>query len=490
MLYGGLDVGSSNVKFAIYDLTGRLMALTFRKYKPAGAPFRFCMENVWEAVKEVMSEASRKVPQISRLKGIAISVCGEIAVPVDERGNQLCEGFIGSAPQGEKEMEKILQRISSEEIYRITGLMHDRKYTAARLMWYGSHLDELPSKYLFVEDFLVNRLTGIAVVSISTASRSMLLDIRQGNWSERMMRIVDMTPSEVSSPVPSGTYIGTIKPEVAFDIGFPGGVKVFAGGHDQLCCAIGSGAIQGQTAFNCSGTFECIGIPVNREPDAETYAGKMQIVPFFDETMRMAFWSPVAGTAALDWFAHSYLATTRGKQDMTAIHTCLQKKCTSLPSPVICLPYFTGRNYPDRAPNVRASFHGIDLYTTPEAIYQAIMEGITFELRECLQRFQELGYAPQRIRLSGGGSKSEYWSQMRADILNLPIEQVLQSEPGTLGSMMIAAVGDGRFASIQEAVSTCVSVQKTFEPIAQNQQRYEEQRQRYLTLRNAETKGS
>lgn len=486
-MYGGLDIGSSNIKFSIYTHTGQLTVSSSLRYPPAAQAHRLSMETVWSAARQVIADCAHRLPGSVKLEGFAISACGEIITPVDEDGRALCDSMIGSAPEGGEELRRLVDRFDAAGLYQITGLLPAKRYSAVRLLWYREHTDlfRRAAGFSLVEDFIIRRLTGRSVVSYSSASRSLLFDRMACRWSAPLLDFAGIDPERLPVCVPSGTCAGTLLPSVAAELGLSSEVKVYTGGHDQLCNALGAGLPAPGTAFNCSGTFECIGTLLSSPAEQDAFfSQRLQISPSFAGTdPAFVFWAPVAGASSLDWLLRVKAGRALSRQELSCGHAALQADCTSAPSPVMALPYFTGRNYPDAAPALQGGFLGLTHYTTDAQLYQGLMESIVFELRLCLERMAGLGIRPERLRITGGGSRSALWSQMRADILGLPVEKTDDDEAGSLGCMMLAAVGDGYFPSLETAAAACIRVGRVFRPDPRQEEAFAEKYQRYLALR-------
>lgn len=486
-MIAGLDVGTTNAKFSVYDGDGGLLAQAFEGYGRTCGKNRISAQAIWETVQNVMRRACRSLPPGMTVEAMAISAFGESVVPVDKDGVPLCDSFLGSAEEGEQELREILGKVPEEEIREITGLLPHRRFSLVKICWYRNHTHLYKQAYKFVtmEDFILSRLTGRFVTSESSAGRTMAYDWKRSRWSSRLLDAAQVEAAKLPEVLPSGSFAGMVRGEVLDSLGLRRGIRVFTGGHDQLCNAIGAGICGYDTALNCSGTVECVaGVMDIRlaEPAGQTLPLQLTRYPAVPGSC-FVFWAPVAGCSALDWC----LRFTQGEaaQDgrLTELHQAIQKRCSPTPSSLLTAPYFTGRNYPDLWNAARGAVGGIDLYTEPHELYQSIMESIAFEVNICLEKWRAQQIYYKKLAVTGGGSHSDYWLQLKANITGLTVERLRHTQSGTMGAMLLAAAGIGCYTSIEEACHACIRTERTFMPQEAYRSLFEEKYMRYQQFR-------
>lgn len=490
-MYAGLDVGTTAVKFSVYNREGELYGEASEGYMQSIVPNRLSADAVWEATQHVIRAVTDKLPYDIHIQGMAVSAFGETVIPVDKNGRVLCESFIGNAVEGAMELKQILKQMPENEIWEITGLVPHRKFSAVKILWYRQHssLYNQTYKFLLMEDFILYRLTGNFVLSDSSASRSMAYDRKNGSWCSKMLEAAEVEMSKLSVIVPSGSYVGTVKPGICERLGLRGGIRVFAGGHDQMCNILGAGIADSGTILNCSGTVECVSCVVEaRRAESLREGLTLQLSPYPIAEKNLVFWAPVAGCSSLDWAARFISGMAFSGKDMhklKELHMELQRRCSKEPGKLMSTPYFTGRNYPDIAVGAQSSVTGINLYTEGWEFYQSVMEGIAFEIRVCLEKMRYIpaGFQKKMIAV-GGGSQSDYWLQMKANITGNEVIRLGHMQSGTKGCMLLAAVGDGGYTDLQEAMKVCIKQKDIFYPEDYYGERYQEKYHKYLEFRD------
>ena len=488
-MFAGLDIGSTNAKFSIYSINGRLLAEASERYPVASDEAGLTADAIWDAAQHVMGMAYGKLPDGGHIIAMAVSAFGESLVPVDAEGKVVSNRFVCSPVPGNQELYRIMEQIPEEKIREITGVLPHRRFPLVKMLWFSQHIksDEQPFRYMMMEDFIIYRLTGRFAVSESSAARSMAYDYKKHCWSRELLELIGVGTGQLSEILPSGGFVGVILPEVCKRLGVRGGVKVYSGGHDQMCNAVGAGLCEYGKMVNCSGTVECIS-GLFRLEQAEQVMGSIPLqlatYPQHPDSC-FSFWAPVAGCSSLDWC----LRLTAGcgpmnDREMVQRHIAMQALCSDSPSSLLAAPYLTGRNYPDFSGEARAFVYGLGLQTKPQELYQSIMEGIVFELKLCMERFGVLAEGKQEIVAVGGGAASDYWLQMKADIMGMTVVRPEHRQSGTMGAMLLAAVGEGYYHDLTEAAGVCVKANGVFYPEQQRGRLYEEKFYRYCKFRN------
>lgn len=490
-MFAGLDIGNTNAKFSIYYHDGRVLVETSERYNRAEPPERLSAENVWKTICNIVRKAAAQLTTGQKIKAMAVTTFGEAVIPVDRNGKVLCDSFTGNAEEGEAELKQILLHISRERIWEITGLLPHRRFPLVKILWYKQHTEIYGKTYKFLqmEDFVLHKLTGNYVVSDSSASRSMAYDRKAHCWSGELLEIAEIDECKLSEIIPSGSFAGTICASAMEELGLSGKIKMYAGGHDQMCNTVGSGIFDSHALLNCSGTVECIS-GVTDIGTGENVRTKLslQLLPFPMENKTFYFWAPVSGCSSLDWEARIFnqlpSVSAGGLEEMGKIHTAMQKRCTKTPVQLITIPYFTGRNYPDISDKAKSVIWGMKLTTEAWEIYQSLMEGIAFEIKICRDRLKLLLTDTQEITAVGGGAKSDYWLQMKSNILGCTLRRLSHAQSGTMGCMLLATVGEGYYTSLTEAAEVCIKTEKIFYPEPQYKILYDEKYNQYLELRN------
>ena len=325
-------------------------------------------------------------------------------------------------------------------------------------------------KIMLPKDYLAYKLSGVHSTDTSDASGMLLLDVKNRKWSKEMMDICGITEEMLPKVYESYEVTGTLLPEVAKVLGFPETVKIIAGAGDNAAAAVGTGTV-GDGACNISlGTSGTIFI----SSKGFTVDSKNALHAFCHADGTWHLMGCMLSAASCNkWWMEDILGT----DDFAGA----QKGIGELgKNHVYFLPYLMGERSPLNDTFARSCFIGMTMDSTRTDMVQAVLEGVTFAIRDCYEVAKSQGITVEATKLCGGGAKSKLWRQMVADIMNLPVLIPAVEEGPSMGGAMLAAVGCGEYASVQEAVDAIVKTADTVMPDPEAVARYEE---RYQTFR-------
>lgn len=300
----------------------------------------------------------------------------------------------------------------------------------------------------------------------SDAAGTLLLDVNEKKWSTELCDILDLDVSICPPLIESHAEVGTIIPDIAMKTGLSPSTRVFAGGADNACGAIGAGILEeGKTLVSVGTSGVVLTYENNGDKD---FDGK---VHYFNHASPNAFYSmgvTLAAGHSLTWFKDTF-AKEEDFDDVLAELNTVSVGANGL----LFTPYISGERTPHVDATIRGSFIGMDSSHQRKHFVRAILEGITFSLNESVQIFRENGRQIDKIISIGGGAKNEAWLQMQADIFNAEIVK-LQSEQGPgMGAGMLAAVGCGWFDSLKDCAREFLKEEKVYYPIAKNVEKYQ-----------------
>ncbi|MFH1009060.1 MAG: FGGY-family carbohydrate kinase [Candidatus Latescibacterota bacterium] len=493
----GIDVGTTGCKAVTFNAEGKILASAYREY-PLHSPQPGWMEldahQVTEAIKSVIREVAGATKS-DPIRALSVSSQGEAAVPLSQEGEILYNTPISFDTRTTEIAKWWRTQLSAEEIYRITGMPPHPMHTICKMMWMREHQPKLFGrvwKFLCYEEYVFYLLGVPPITDYSVAARRMAFDMGEKRWSGRMLQIAGLDEGLFPDVAPSGTLVGTVSGRVAEELGLPKGVRVVTGGHDQLCNALGSGVIETGMAAYGVGTVECIAPTFEQRPDdiegmlRNNFTCSPHVVPGLHVTFAFNF----TGGCLLKWYRDTFgqmekqEAERRGKDAYEIIVSDLPDG----PSRVMILPHFTMTGTPYYATDAKGAMLGLTLETTRADIVKAILEGVTFEMKQNVVLLEEAGIPIQSLRITGGGAKSEPWMQLKADIMGKPIVSLHVSEGSSAGAAILAGVATEEFDSIAEGVAQWVRVKQVFEPDralhARYQDRFEIYRKIYPALRD------
>ena len=475
MITAGLDIGTTGCKMTVFNGQGEQIGKAYRDYpasRNSGA-HEVDITAMRGAVRAVIREMAAQHPSI---RAVGVTSFGETFVMADEAGEPLFPATLYTDPRGNEECGELVRTAGAERIARITGAAPDRMYSAARIMWIRKHHPEVyrKTKRIFlIQDYFVWLLTGRAQIDYSLAARTMLFDINTLRWSAELTGAAGIDSTLMSEPVPSGTKAGTVTPEAAAETGLDPGCTVVTVAHDQVAAAVGAGAFDGTVAVDGAGTTECLTPVYDSLPDISVMSrGNFSVVPYAVPGKYVAYAFNYTGGALIQWCMELF---GRGEtyDSMEAAYR------RDEPTGLLVLPHFAGAATPYMDIASKGAILGLTMETDAATVYRACMEGVAYEMRVNYEALAGSDIHFDRLHATGGGAKSEVWTQMKADVLNLPITALRIHDAGTVGSAMLTGIAMGLYRDLRDAAEHMVRTGKTYEPRAEMHEQYSRIYERY-----------
>ena len=422
------------------------------------------------------------------MKAICTSSLGEVFVSLDKDGRELGRSIMYTDKRGEKECAEIVERFGVMPIMRITGTPPHPMYTLGKLLWMQRHDRETFDKIHTIHyygDYILYKLGGVHAMDYSLASRSMAFDVVNKRWDETLLGAAGVSPSIYPQPQAAGAIIGRILPGVAADLGLGPDVTLVLGAHDQIMCAVGAGVTKSGEAANGIGTVDCITPVFDKPMLTQKMVDRAYIcMPYIFENTYVTYAFTMSGGALLKWFRDNFARLDKLQADAQGldIYAELEKGMPTEPTSLLVLPHFAGSPIPDPDIHAKGAILNLSLDTKREEIYRAFMEGETFEMKRNILALQDNGIEVKRLMTAGGGSRSEAFMQIRADILQREVATMAYEEAGTLGTAILAGAATGVFSSVAEACGRLAKVKRVFEPDPKNSAIYEAQFEKYEKL--------
>jgi xylulokinase len=484
----GVDVGTSGCKAVIFTETGTILSSAYREYEYVSPePGWGQMESlkVWEKIKETISEAVAHCGE--RVSALAVTSLGESVVPVTKNREILGDSLLLFDPRGDEYLEDLGSRLEDQILYRITGNTLGSPYSLSKLMWIKQHWVEVYEKtdvFLFWSGFVAFMLGAEPAVDYSLANRSLLFDIDRTDWSDRLLAWSGLDREKLPKALPSGTVIGRVSRQAAEELGLPEGAAICAGAHDQCANALGSGVTQAGSAMFGMGTYLCIvpvfagrpapAVMIERGLNTEHHAHPQRFVSFIYNQCG----------SVVKWYRDT-VAAEEHRQAQAVGEDVYNKLFSEIPedlSSVVVLPHFAFMGPPQFITDAAGVIAGLRLNTSRADVLKGILEASIFSLKESIATLPGAGIRIDRYRAVGGGSRSEAWVQLCADILNCSFGRTDVTEAGALGSAVLAGTGTGVFSSLEEGTAATVRTRDRFEPNPDKVSLYEDRYQKYLRL--------
>jgi xylulokinase len=477
MLYIGVDLGTSAVKLLLMDETGKIHNIVSKEY-PISFPHPGWSEQNpedWfaesmEGMKELIAECDK-----SQVAGIGFGGQMHGLVALDAEDQVIRPAILWNDGRTTKETEYLNEEIGRETLSKYTANIAFAGFTAPKILWMKENEPDKfarISKIMLPKDYLAYRLSGVHCTDYSDASGMLLLDVEHKCWSKEMIEICGISEEQLPKLFESYEVVGTLKGEIASELGLSEQVKVVAGAGDNAAAAVGTGTV-GEGRCNISlGTSGTIFISSKNFGVDEHNA--LHSFDHADGNYHL-MGCMLSAASCNKWWMDEILRTKEYGEE--------QKKITKLgENNVFYLPYLMGERSPHNDPKARATFTGMTMDTTREDMTQAVLEGVAFGLRDSLEVARNLGIKIERTKICGGGAKSPLWKKIIANVMNLKVD-VIESEEGPgYGGAMLAAVGCGAFASVEDAAEKLVKVVDTIEPEVDLVEKYEERYQQFKKI--------
>ncbi len=488
----GIDVGTTGCKAAVFTSDGELLSSAYAEYdihRPQTGWAELDAQAVWRQIKQTIAKASSSVRN-DPIRALAVSSLGESMAPVDAARRILGPSLTMADARGEEYLASLAKLFPNEELYAINGNTIGNHYSLPKLMWLREHdpkLFEAADKFLLWGSLVLYMLGAEPAVDYSLANRTLLFDLNQMDWSEKLLARVGFSASILPKPCPAGTSLGTIAPALADELGLPRETMLVAGAHDQCANALGCGAVQQGRTMLGMGTFLCMTPVFEARPEASAMITRGLNTEHHAIPGCYVTFIYNQGGNLFKWFRDTF-ASAEHKAAVEAgrdIYASLLDEMPAAPSTVMALPHFEPTGPPEFIMDSAGVLAGLRLSTSRGDVLKGILEGSIFYLRECLDMLPGAGIEVNDFRAVGGGSKSDQWLQICADIMQRPVTRPAFTEAGVRGAAMLAGIGAGVYASAQEAVDTFVQLGRSFEPDAKNQSVYEGRFGHYVQMRHA-----
>ena len=472
MLYVGIDLGTSAVKLLLMDGAGKIQKIVSKEY-PLYFPHpgwseqnpEDWYEKSMEGLKELLSGCDK-----SQVAGISFGGQMHGLVILDKDDQVIRPAILWNDGRTGEETDYLNQVIGKDKLSAYTANIAFAGFTAPKILWVKKHEPEnfaRIEKLMLPKDYLAYRLSGTFCTDVSDASGMLLFDVEHKRWSKEMMEICGVKESQLAEIFESYETVGTLKPELAAELGLSENVKIAAGAGDNAAAAVGTCNISLGTSGTIFISSEKFGVDEHNALHSFAHAdGHYHLMGCM-----------LSAASCNKWWMDEILRTRDYSGEQKDIDVKELGK-----NHVFFLPYLMGERSPHNDPNVRGTFIGMSMDTTREELTQAVLEGVVFGLRDSFEVAKSLGIQIDRTKICGGGAKSPLWRQMVADILNIRVDIPESEEGPAMGGAMLAAVACGEYASVEEAAAKIVKVVDTVEPIPENAQRYEERYQQFRKI--------
>jgi xylulokinase len=485
----GCDVGSQGVKAVLLSLEGRLAGEASVGYgidypAPAWAeqPVEVWTMAVAQAVR-ALTASTGVAPERIRALGLDAQVDGLVAI--DHHGRPLRPALIWMDRRAVPQCESLAQHGAPVQLFELSGLNLDPSHVAPKIRWLAENEPahyEQAARFLLPGSYVAWWLTGEFAADYANASSTLLMDVRRRAWSPELCERFAVSMARLAPLRPATDILGTLRPALAEQLGLRPQTLVTVGTGDEHAACLGAGVVTPGLVCDIAGTAEpvCAASP---EPVFDS-SGLVETHCHAHPDLWLLENPGFVSGANYRWFRDQFASAevAQARAEGRDPYELLNAQAESIPpgaEGLVLLPCLMGALAPTWNTSARGVFFGFTLAHRREHFVRALLEASAYAVRDITDQMRRMGLPLKAIRAVGGGARSRLWNQIKADVTGLPVEMPLTTETTALGAAMLALVGSGACASLDEAAENSVRVVETLEPRPDVQQRYEAHYQLY-----------
>jgi len=468
----GIDVGTGGSRALVIDEAGRVVASATAEHAPFASPHTGWAEqdarDWWrasaEAVRAVLSSEDVKADEIG-----CVGLTGQMhgAVLLDERAEVLRPAIIWCDVRTDSQCRALTGQVGAKRLIELVLNPALAGFTLPKLMWVRETEPEVWARVrtvLLPKDYVRLRLTGERATDVADASGTLLLDVRHRRWSREMLDHAGIEESLLPGVYESQEVTGLVSSAGAAETGLREGTPIVAGAGDQAAGAVGMGIVRPSAVSATIGTSGVVFAATDR-PALDPLGRVHTFCHAIPERWHVMGVTQAAGLS-LRWFRDRFGAASDDGRDPYEI---LLEEAASAPAGadgVLWAPYLMGERTPYLDPHARAALVSLTMSHTRAHIVRALLEGVAFSLRDTLTIFAEMRVPVDTIRLGGGGARAQLWRQIQSDVYGQAVELVEADEGAAYGAGLLAGVGSGVWATVDDACAAAVRVRQRVEPSA------------------------
>jgi L-fuculokinase len=482
-----MDCGATTTRAVAVDARGNLVASASRPSSPAPQPGAsgdwriWDLDEVWGKLAEACKEVCEQL-RPETIRGVTVVTFGADGAPLRKDGSPAYPVISWQCTRTKETAEAIKERLSPREIYEITGYQVIPFNTLLKWMWLRKHAPEAlaeGNRWVMMSGLLSFKLSGEMMIEPTAACTTMAMDIRNRDWSEKMLSLAGLDRSIFPPWSQPGDVVGHVTEKASHETGLPKGIPVLAGGHDTQFAPFGSGAKPGDALLS-TGTWE---IALLRTEKLEAKAGGFEEGLIIECDAKPGWWNPqvlMIASGVIEWARRNFFGAEAQDEN---IHPLMIQEGEEVPPGargVVVVPAFVEGTGPARKYGAPGCITGLSLSTSRGEVYRAVIEGLCYQLRQAIDILSRAtGFEPTGVRVVGGGARNALWNQTRADVTGLPAAVATTKEATVLGAAAFAFKGAGLFASPEEFIEGVDLGEEVFRP-SENADFYAEGYEQYL----------
>ena len=488
----GIDVGTSGTKTVLFDESGRAVSSAtseYPMYQPKNGWAEQDPTDWWNAcaktIRTVLQESCAAPADVA---GVGLSGQMHGLVMLDEHGDVLRRSIIWCDGRTGAQCREIDERVGASRLIEITANPALAGFTASKILWVRENEPELYRRcrhILLPKDYIRYRLTGLLATEVSDASGMNLMDIPKRSWSAEVLEKLGIDTSLLPELHESCEVAGTVTGEAAAQTGLAAGTPVVCGAGDNAAAAVGTGVVEIGKAFTTIGTSGVVYAHADRlaiDPRGRVHTF-CSAVPGKWTVMGCT----LAAGLSLKWMRDNFFPAEKETAAGMGVdpYTLMDRQAGKVPigaNRLLFLPYLMGERSPLLDPDARGVFLGLSAIHTKYDLLRAVMEGVVYSLRDCLDILRGMGVVSSEMLACGGGGSSPLWRQMLADVYGCPVKTAVSKEGPALGAAILAGVGAGIYPSVEEGCRAVIRTNPEQQPDPEASLKYESYYRLYTRL--------
>ncbi|MEM4156525.1 MAG: FGGY-family carbohydrate kinase [Archaeoglobaceae archaeon] len=430
----GIDAGTTGIRAGVYSLQGKLVAQScteFPSYYPNPGWVEQNAEDWWKSVVKACNSAIKLANAENDIYAISVANQRETIVPISKSGTPLTRAIVWQDRRTVEEVKRI-KSIMGEEIFKLTGLKPDPYFSLPKILWWMKNYPDVVEKtwkFMLVHDYIIYRLTGNTFTDFSNASRTMLMDLRKREWSDKIAETFGIDLDKLPEIKNSGEVAGDLRSR---EIEVRSRPVVAIGGGDQQCSALAQGVVEEGKIKSTTGTGTFMIAPVEKMHGGDLIYSAHVVPKVVAEV------SIFTTGSLLEWVKRNFFPN-----DSYEVLNAEAKASGVGARGLMIFPFFSGAGCPHWNPEAKGSIYGLTLGHSRGDIARAVMESVAFEVKTNIELMESLGIKVNELRLDGGAARSQLWNQIFADAIKKPCLVSGDVEATARGAAMLACLSIG-----------------------------------------------
>lgn len=476
----GIDIGTQSIRIALVDESGKILGIRQRSHFIETPKENWAVQDPaswWKCIKE---ECPRLIKETGVCKEqiISIGIDGHMhaAVPIDVEGKLLSNEVQMYCDKRNAQIVEdfILDTQNTENIYNLTANLPITNWIGFKIKWLKEHQPNIYDKtwkFLTTKDYINYCLTGKAVIDVSEASGTFLMDSETCQWSETLVKEVGIDREKLPDIYESYDCIGTVTEEAADVLGLQAGISVAAGCGDTMANLMVTGMTEYGVLADITGTGSTICL-YTEKPVKDKRLMNLR----YSAQGWLAFGCLDSSGAAYRWFKDT-LSESGTYESLNG----LAEQTPTGAEKLFFYPYLAGERTLGSV-HSRGMFIGLSTRHTKGHMVRAIQEGIAFEHQRALEIMKDAGYKIDCVYHSGGAAKGDLWNQIKADIYGTEVRTIEESESAVLGAALLGGKAAGLYDDLLGKANELLNVKRSYEPNPKNHKMYQEHFEMYKEI--------